>query len=143
MEDIMSENKRRLTFEQCIRLMESLNCPEEMGKAERAKLLEFAERAILDYWTLCQLLGGTIQVCVDTDGSTCYLPVPGKDAIKVKDWPPPQGKEQISEPVDAEKSGLYSPNWSGEHKAASLSGEHSTDWLTRHPEAKPRQRFSL
>ncbi len=136
-------DQRRLTFEQCMRLIEALKCPESMAKAERAKLLEFAEKAILDYWTLCQLLGGSVNACVDLNGDVSYIPVPGKTAIKIKDWPPSVGKDDIPGAISPEKSGLYSPNWSGEHKAASLSGEHSVNWLEKHPEAKPRQRFSM
>jgi hypothetical protein len=114
-----------------------------MAKEERSKLLDFAERAILDYWTVCQLLAGTIEMCVDNSGEVSYLPVPGTQPVKPREWPPNIGKDEIAEPIAPEKSGLYTAKWSGEHKAAALSGQHSTDWLKKHPEAAPRQRFCL
>jgi hypothetical protein len=140
----MGEAERKLTFEQCMRLVEALQGPSDgpVFQKNAQLIMDWAEKVLLDYWVLNQLLAGTILAGIDANGELSFMPKPGQTPIKLANWPPSIGKTPLLD-VPASVSGLYKANWSGEHQAASLSGEHKVEWLKEHPEAAPRKRFNM
>lgn len=135
------KDQRRMTFEQCMRLVDALEAPTDLAPEARAAMLEWGEKVILDWWLLNQMLAGSIRAVAAKDGDTNYIPAKN-EPVHLNDWPPVHGKEMTPEDLTESKSGLFTAKWSGEHKIIS-SGEIPTSWLEDHPEAAPRKKISI